>query len=55
MNLTPDEQTEWQRLSLLWVTQRATNKQILRCMELDRKADYPVSEPLRARSPDEDR
>jgi Ser/Thr protein kinase RdoA (MazF antagonist) len=38
MNMTQAEIEEWERLSHLWATRRATKKQIMRCMELDRKA-----------------
>jgi len=36
--MTDKERKEWDRLSRLWATGRATKKQILRCMELDRRA-----------------
>lgn len=36
--MTPKERKEWERLSRLWACRRATKKQILRCMELDRRA-----------------
>lgn len=32
------ERKEWKRLSRLWAHGRATRAQIMRCMELDRKA-----------------
>lgn len=36
--MTKREQAEHARLLRLWATGRATRKQVLRCMELDRKA-----------------
>lgn len=36
--MTKKEQQEHARLRQLWATQKASRKQILRCMELDRKA-----------------
>jgi hypothetical protein len=36
--MTATERKEWRRLSRLWAQSRATKSQILRCMELDRKA-----------------
>ncbi len=36
--MTTKERKEWIRLSRLWAMQKATKKQIERCMELDRKA-----------------
>lgn len=35
--LSENEKSELERLQLLWVTQQATKKQILRCMDLERK------------------
>ena len=36
--LTEKEKTELERLQTLWATQQATKAQILRCMDLERKA-----------------
>lgn len=36
--MTDKERQEHDKLRELWATQQATRKQILRCMELDRKA-----------------
>lgn len=36
--MTEKERAEHAELRELWATQQATRKQILRCMELDRKA-----------------
>lgn len=38
--LTLREINEHRKLSRLWATGKATKHQILRCMELDRRADY---------------
>lgn len=37
--MTKKEQQEHARLRALWATQKATRQQMLRCMELDRKAE----------------
>lgn len=36
--MTTKERKEWLRLHRLWATGKATRRQMLRCMELDRKA-----------------
>lgn len=38
VNMTAKERREWKRLQRLWATSTATKAQMLRCMELDRKA-----------------
>jgi len=52
--MTAKERREHAKLRRLWAAQRATQAQILRCMELDRKAalfDKPTNatERIRAR------
>ncbi len=36
--MTAKEIAEHKKLTKLWIARKATKKQILRCMELDRKA-----------------
>jgi len=43
LTLNAKELQEWQRLDLLWATQKATKKQILRCLDLSRKAKANLS------------
>lgn len=40
MKLTPKEEAELKRLRRLWRDQKATEKQILRVMTLQRKRDH---------------
>jgi len=37
--MTDKELREWDRLSDLWATGKATKAQMLRCLQLDRKAE----------------
>ena len=43
--MTAKERLEWSRLHRLWATGRATMRQMVRCMDLNRKA---TAEKLRA-------
>lgn len=36
--MSDKERNELERLQFLWATRKATKKQILRCMDLERKA-----------------
>lgn len=38
--MSTKERKEHIRLGRLWLTRKATKREIVRCMELDRKAEY---------------
>lgn len=49
--MTKKEQTERKRLHKLWAIQRATLKQMRRCMELDRKFVAGAERAMRSPNP----